>query len=112
MVADRTRTAVDAWLHAQPRDWLAQVATVAARGDRFWVVLDAWVHGRSIVSPRLFLPLQYAVIAIECAFLAWSASQSVGTWPQIPSAERHQYHIGEDEVPTVSSSAAASGNVV
>ena len=48
----------------------------------------------------------------KVAFLAWSASQSVGTWPQIPSAERHQYHIGEDEVPTVSSSAAASGNVV
>jgi transposase len=29
VVADRTRTAVDGWLHARPRDWLAQVATVA-----------------------------------------------------------------------------------
>jgi transposase len=29
LVADRTRAAVDAWLHARPRDWLAQIATVA-----------------------------------------------------------------------------------
>jgi transposase len=29
VVADRTRAAVDGWLGAQPRDWLAQAATVA-----------------------------------------------------------------------------------
>jgi transposase len=29
VVADRARAAVDGWLGAQPRDWLAQVATVA-----------------------------------------------------------------------------------
>jgi transposase len=29
LVADRTRAAVDGWLHSRPRDWLAQVATVA-----------------------------------------------------------------------------------
>jgi transposase len=28
VVADRTRAAVDGWLHARPRDWLARVATV------------------------------------------------------------------------------------
>jgi transposase len=33
VVADRTRAAVDGWLHARPRDWLTQVATVA---------LDPW----------------------------------------------------------------------
>jgi transposase len=29
VVADRARAAVDGWLGAQPRDWLAQAATVA-----------------------------------------------------------------------------------
>jgi transposase len=29
LVADRTRAAIDGWLHARPRAWLAQVATVA-----------------------------------------------------------------------------------
>jgi transposase len=29
VVADRTRAAVDGWLGAQPRDWLAQAGVVA-----------------------------------------------------------------------------------
>ena len=33
VVADRTRAAVDRWLHAQTRDWLAGIAPVA---------LDPW----------------------------------------------------------------------
>jgi transposase len=33
LVADRTRAAVDRWLHARTRDWLGQVTTVA---------LDPW----------------------------------------------------------------------
>jgi len=43
LVADRTRAAVAGWLHARPRDWLAQVATqthptarLRGRSPRLW----------------------------------------------------------------------------
>jgi transposase len=52
LVADRTRAAVDAWLHARPRDWLAQVATVA---------LDPW---RGYAS-ALVAPLGHATVVVD-----------------------------------------------
>jgi transposase len=52
VVADRTRTAVDAWLHARPRDWLAQVGTVA---------LDPW---RGYAS-ALTAPLGHARVVVD-----------------------------------------------
>jgi transposase len=52
VVADRTRAAVDAWLHARPRDWLAQVATVA---------LDPW---RGYAS-ALVAPLGHATVVVD-----------------------------------------------
>jgi transposase len=42
VVADRTRAAVDRWLDAQPREWLAQVGTVA---------LDPWRGYASALVP-------------------------------------------------------------
>jgi transposase len=43
VVADRTRAAVDGWLGARSRDWLAQVAVVA---------LDPWRgHASALVAP-------------------------------------------------------------
>ena len=52
VVADRTRAAVGAWLHARPRDWLAQVATVA---------LDPW---RGYAS-ALVAPLGHARVVVD-----------------------------------------------
>jgi transposase len=52
LVADRTRAAVDGWLHARPRDWLAQVATVA---------LDPW---RGYAS-ALVAPLGHATVVVD-----------------------------------------------
>src|SRR5215217_3605744 len=52
LVADRTRAAVDAWLHARPRDWLAQIATVA---------LDPW---RGYAS-ALTAPLGHATVVVD-----------------------------------------------
>jgi transposase len=52
LVADRTRAAVDDWLHARPRDWLAQIATV---------VLDPW---RSYAS-ALVAPLGHATVVVD-----------------------------------------------
>jgi transposase len=52
LVADRTRAAVDAWLQAQPRDWLAHVATVA---------LDPW---RGYAS-ALVAPLGHATVVVD-----------------------------------------------
>jgi transposase len=52
VVADRTRAAVDAWLHARPRDWLAQVGTVA---------LDPW---RGYAS-ALVTPLGHARVVVD-----------------------------------------------
>jgi transposase len=52
LVADRTRAAVDAWLQARPRDWLAQVATVA---------LDPW---RGYAS-ALVAPLGHATVVVD-----------------------------------------------
>ena len=44
VVADRTRAAVDSWLHARPRAWLAQVGTVA---------LDPWRGYANALTVRL-----------------------------------------------------------
>jgi hypothetical protein len=44
LVIDRTRAAVDGWLHARPRAWLAQIATVA---------LDPWRCYASALTARL-----------------------------------------------------------
>jgi transposase len=44
VVADRTRAAVDDWLGARPRDWLAQVGTVA---------LDPWRGYANALTARL-----------------------------------------------------------
>jgi len=52
VVADRTRAAVGAWLHARPRDWLAQVGTVA---------LDPW---RGYAS-ALVAPLGHARVVVD-----------------------------------------------
>jgi transposase len=52
VVADRTRAAVDSWLHARPRDWLAQVGTVA---------LDPW---RGYAS-ALVAPLGHARVVVD-----------------------------------------------
>jgi transposase len=52
LVADRTRAAVASWLHARPRDWLAQVATVA---------LDPW---RGYAS-ALVVPLGHARVVVD-----------------------------------------------
>jgi transposase len=52
LVADRTRAAVDSWLRARPRDWLAQVGTVA---------LDPW---RGYAS-ALVAPLGHARVVVD-----------------------------------------------
>jgi transposase len=52
VVADRTRAAVDGWLHARPHDWLAQVNTVA---------LDPW---RGYAS-ALVAPLGHATVVVD-----------------------------------------------
>jgi len=52
LVADRTRAAVDAWLHARPRAWLARIATVA---------LDPW---RGYAS-ALVAPLGHATVVVD-----------------------------------------------
>jgi transposase len=52
LVADRTRAAVDGWLSSRPRDWLAQVATVA---------LDPW---RGYAS-ALVVPLGHATVVVD-----------------------------------------------
>jgi transposase len=52
LVADRTRAAVDSWLGAQPRDWLAAVGTVA---------LDPW---RGYAS-ALLTPLGHARVVVD-----------------------------------------------
>ena len=52
VVADRTRAAVDGWLGARPRDWLAQVSTVA---------LDPW---RGYAS-ALLAPLGHARVVVD-----------------------------------------------
>jgi transposase len=51
-VADRTRAAVDGWLGAQTRDWLAQVSTVA---------LDPW----RCYASALVAPLGHATVAVD-----------------------------------------------
>jgi transposase len=52
LVGDRTRTAVDGWLHAQPRAWLAGIGTVA---------LDPW---RGYAS-ALVAPLGHATVVVD-----------------------------------------------
>jgi transposase len=52
VVADRTRTAVDGWLHARTRDWLDQVTTVA---------LDPW---RGYAS-ALVVPLGHVIVVVD-----------------------------------------------
>jgi transposase len=52
VVADRTRAAVDRWLGARPRGWLAQVGTVA---------LDPW---RGYAS-ALVVPLGHATVVVD-----------------------------------------------
>jgi transposase len=52
VVADRTRAAVDGWLHARPRDWLARIGTVA---------LDPWRGYASALVP----PLGHATVVVD-----------------------------------------------
>jgi transposase len=52
VVADRTRAAVAAWLHARPRDWPAQVATIT---------LAPW---RGYAS-ALVTPLGHATVVVD-----------------------------------------------
>jgi transposase len=52
VVADRTRAAVDRWLHARTRDWLARITTVA---------LDPW---RGYAS-ALVVPLGHATVVVD-----------------------------------------------
>jgi transposase len=60
VVADRTRAAVDGWLHARPNAWLAQVGTVA---------LDPWRgYASALTAPSVMPPW------------SWIASTPSG-WP-------------------------------
>jgi transposase len=52
VVADRTRAAVDRWLHARTHDWLARISTVA---------LDPW---RGYAS-ALVVPLGHATVVVD-----------------------------------------------
>jgi len=52
LVADRTRRAVDGWLHARPHGWLARIGTVA---------LDPW---RGYAS-ALVAPLGHATVVVD-----------------------------------------------
>jgi transposase len=52
VVADRTRAAVDRWLHARTHDWLARITTVA---------LDPW---RGYAS-ALVVPLGHATVVVD-----------------------------------------------
>jgi transposase len=52
LVADRSRAAVDGWLHAQPRDWLAGIGMVA---------LDPW---RGYAS-ALTAPLGHTTVVVD-----------------------------------------------
>ena len=52
LVADRTRAAVDGWLAARPRDWLARIGTVA---------LDPW---RGYAN-ALVAPLGHATVVVD-----------------------------------------------
>jgi transposase len=52
LVADRTRAAVDRWLHSRPPAWLARIATVA---------LDPW---RGYAS-ALVVPLGHATVVVD-----------------------------------------------
>jgi transposase len=52
VVADRTKAAVDGWLHARPRDWLARIGTVA---------LDPW---RGYAS-ALVASLGHATVVVD-----------------------------------------------
>src|SRR5512132_4365383 len=52
VVADRTRAAVDGWLAARPRDWLARIGTVA---------LDPW---RGYAN-ALVAPLGHATVVVD-----------------------------------------------
>jgi transposase len=52
VVADRTRAAVAGWLGARPRDWLAQIGTVA---------LDPW---RGYAS-ALVVPVGHATVVVD-----------------------------------------------
>jgi transposase len=52
VVADRTRAAVDRWLHARTHDWLAGIVTVA---------LDRW---RGYAS-ALVVPLGHATVVVD-----------------------------------------------
>ncbi|MDF2742174.1 MAG: Mobile element protein [Actinomycetia bacterium] len=82
---DRTRAAVGTWLHARPRDWLAQVAAVA---------LDPWRGNAS----ALVAPLGHATVVVD-RFPRHPAGQPGGR-PGAPSpAAGHPWHRGRKRDP-------------
>ena len=71
VVADRTRAAVDGWLGARPRGWLAQITMVA---------LDPW---RGYAS-ALVVPLGHATVVVDHFHAInwparWSSRSAVGS---------------------------------
>jgi transposase len=65
VVADRTRAAVDSWLHARTRDWLAQVGTVA---------LDPWRGYASALVAPLPMPPRWWITSTPSG---WPTSWSI-----------------------------------
>jgi transposase len=64
LVADRTRRAVDGWLHARPHGWLVRIGTVA---------LDLW---RGYAS-ALVAPLGHATVVVDHFHAIWLANTVV-----------------------------------
>jgi transposase len=76
VVADRTRAAVDRWLHARTQDWLARIATVA---------LDPWRgYGSALVAP-----LGHATVVVDhfhaIRLATWWSTRSAGGPSRRPS---------------------------
>ena len=69
VVADRTRAAVDGWLSSRPRDWLAQVATVA---------LDPWRGYASALVARLGTPPWSLTTSTPSGWPIWWSTRSAG----------------------------------
>ena len=65
VVADRTRAAVDGWLGARSRDWLAQVATVALDPWRGYASALATALGHATVVVDHFHAIRLANAVVD-----------------------------------------------
>jgi transposase len=77
LVADRTRTAVDGWLGAQPRGWLAGVTTVA---------LDPWRGYASALVRRLAMRPWWWITSTPSSWPTWWSTRLGGGLSRPPSA--------------------------